>query len=335
MTIKDIAKECGCAVGTVSRVLNNNNYVSDKTRKRVMEVVNKHGFVLNTNAKQLKQRESKTIIIIVKGISNIILNSLLEKVQKKMEGLPYLTKVSIIDEYENETQKAYQIYCEEKPLGFIFLGGNPERYEETFAKIQVPCVLISTKADSNDFQNLSSVYTDNFEASRFVAGRLAEAGHEKIGIIGGDIDSSKTSLRRYNGFVKGLEDNGIQFDFGTSYETTKYSFEGGYSAVERLLQKKNDLTAIYAMSDVMAIGACRKLRELGKSVPEDISIVGFDGLPIGQFYCPRLATVKQSEDELAEQGLQALLGCIVDKSRATQKVIPFEFICGESIRNIR
>ena len=88
MTIKDIAKECGCAVGTVSRVLNNQDYVSVKTREKVMEVVNKYNFVLNNNAKALKARGTKTILILVKGTSNILLNNLLEKVQKNMEKLP-------------------------------------------------------------------------------------------------------------------------------------------------------------------------------------------------------------------------------------------------------
>ena len=83
MTIKDIAKECGCAIGTVSRVLNNHPDVSDKTREKVMTVVEKHGFVLNTNAKQLKAQERKNIVIIVKGASSTLLNGLLEKIQKK------------------------------------------------------------------------------------------------------------------------------------------------------------------------------------------------------------------------------------------------------------
>ena len=84
MTIKDIAKECGCAIGTVSRVLNNHPDVSDKTREKVMAVVEKHGFVLNANAKQLKSQERKNLVIIVKGTSSTLLNSLLEMLQKKL-----------------------------------------------------------------------------------------------------------------------------------------------------------------------------------------------------------------------------------------------------------
>ena len=114
MTIKDIAKESGCAVGTVSRVLNNQEYVSEKTRAKVMEVVNKYNFVLNTNAKALKARGTKTILILVKGTSNILLNSLLETVQKNMENLPYTSKVIVLDEYDNETVEAEKELRENK-----------------------------------------------------------------------------------------------------------------------------------------------------------------------------------------------------------------------------
>ena len=89
MTIKDIAKECGCAVGTVSRVLNNHPDVSDKTREEVMAVVEKHGFVQNANAKQLKTQERKNLAIIVKGTSSTLLNGLLERIQRKLESSIY------------------------------------------------------------------------------------------------------------------------------------------------------------------------------------------------------------------------------------------------------
>ena len=144
MTIKDIARECGCAVGTVSRVLNNHPDVSEKTREKVLAVVKKYNFILNTNAKQLKQQDRKTLVIIVKGTSSILLNSLLERIQKKIEPLPYNASVVVLDEYENEAKAANRIYYQQKPVGVIFLGGSPDLFREDFEKLQVPCVVIST-----------------------------------------------------------------------------------------------------------------------------------------------------------------------------------------------
>lgn len=334
MTIKDIAKECGCAVGTVSRVLNDQDYVSDKTREKVMEVVNKYNFVLNNNAKALKARGTKTILILVKGTSNILLNNLLEIVQKSMEKLPYTSKVIVLDEYDDEAVEAEKELRETKALGIIFLGGNPERNKEVYPKITCPCVLISTKAYTEENDNLSSVSTDSYQAALLVARYFAKKGHSKIGIIGGDFVSSMMTKRRYAGFIEGLELSGMTFCEEKAYSKAKYSLAGGACAAEELVKKFPDVTAIFAMSDMQAMGACRKLKDMGYRVPEDISVAGFDGLPIAEYYCPKITTIKQNEEELAVQGLKTLLDAIEKKTGAVHKNIPFEFVEGESVREI-
>ena len=334
MTIKDIAKECGCAIGTVSRVLNNHPDVSDKTREKVMAVVQKHGFVLNANAKQLKAQERKNIVVIVKGSSSPLLNGLLEGLQKKLEPLPYTVDVVVLDEKDDEASNAVRIYYAQKPVGFVFLGGNPDKYNEEFDKVQVPCVLISNAADSVKSQFLSSVSTDNKEASYFVTRYLIENGHKKIGIIGGNIEDSVISKTRYEGFLKAMNEANLEFDFEKSYQVSKYSMQGGFEAVEKLLSQNPNITAIYAMSDVMAIGACRKLQDINIKVPEQISIIGFDGIELANFFCPRITTIRQLKDELVEQGLALLLASIENNASATHKRVPFEFVIGESVKKI-
>ncbi len=334
MTIKDIAKECGCAVGTVSRVLNNQDYVSKKTREKVLEVVNKYGFELNKNAKALKSHGSKTIVVIVNGTSSPLLNSLLEIVQRKLEKSPYIATVVVIDEYDNEVQKAYNIYLERKPLGIVFLGGNPERYEVDFEKIRVPSVLISTKAEKKNASNLSSVSTDDYAASKDVALYLAKCGHKKIALISGELEMAEVSKRRYKGFKEGLDEEGIPFDLEKCCAFAKYSFASGACAMEELLKKYPTLTAVYAMSDVMAIGACRKLNDLGYKVPEDVSIVGFDGLDIADYYCPKITTIRQKKEKLVEEGIEILIDNIENNSGAAHRLIPYEFVEGESVRKL-
>lgn len=334
MTIKDIAKECGCALGTVSRVLNNHPDVSEKTREKVLAVVKKHNFILNENARQLKQQERKTLVILVKGTSNILLNILLENIQKKIEQLPFNTNVVILDEYDNEAKVANRIYYEQKPVGIIFLGGSPELLKDDFAKLKVPCVLISNEATLHNQVCLSSVSMDNFAAAEFSANYLIKMGHKKIAVIGGDFKGSGITQRRYNGFLKALKKANIDFDFEKSYIISKYSLEGGSNAVDVLLQKNLDVTAIFAMSDVMAIGAIRRFSDLGYKVPNDFSISGFDGIPLSSYYCPRLTTIKQDTNSLASEGLDILLDCIKNNAPAKNKFIPFEFIEGESVKQL-
>lgn len=333
MTIKDIAKECGCAIGTVSRVLNNHPDVSDKTREKVMAVVEKHGFVLNTNAKQLKAQERKNIVIIVKGASSTLLNGLLEKIQKKFENLPYTSNVVVLDENDNEGLVATRINFEQKPLGFIFLGGSPKKLSGEFEKVHVPSVLISNQASSSRSEYLSSVSIDNLKASFTSAEFLLKNGHRKIGVIGGALDSEISSTR-YEGFLSALISAGVHFDFDHSYEIAKYSFEGGALAAKRLIEKNPDITAVFTMSDAMAIGACRAFRDLGYKVPENISVIGFDGLAISDYLCPRLTTIRQIEEELACEGLNVLLDSIENKASCCHKIVPFEFIEGESVKKI-
>lgn len=333
MTIKDIAKECGCAIGTVSRVLNNHPDVSEKTRQKVMAVVEKHGFVLNTNAKQLKTQDRKNIVIIVKGASSTLLNGLLEKIQKKLEILPYTANVVILDENDNEGMVATRINFEQKPLGFIFLGGSPKKLRGDFEKVHIPSVLISNQAESLGNAYLSSVSIDNMKASFTSAEFLLKNGHRRIGVIGGALDSEISSTR-YEGFLSALISAGVHFDFDHSYEIAKYSFEGGALAAKRLIEKNPDITAVFTMSDAMAIGACRAFRDLGYKVPENISVIGFDGLAISDYLCPRLTTIRQIEEELACEGLNVLLDSIENKASCCHKIVPFEFIEGESVKKI-
>ncbi len=334
MTIKDIARECGVAVGTVSRVLNNHPDVSEKTREKVLAVVQKHNFILNTNAKQLKEQNRKTIVVIVKGTSSILLNSLLERIQKRIEPLPYNASVVVLDEYDNEAKAANRIYYEQKPVGIIFLGGSPDLFQEDFAKLLVPCVVISNEAQLIEGVLLSSVSTDNFTAAQYSANYLIQNGHEKIGVIGGDLGGSGITQRRYDGFLSAIQRAGLTFDYETAYVTSKYSFEDGAAAAKRLVEKFPDMTAIFAMSDAMAIGASRQLTDMGYKIPDDISIIGFDGISLADFYCPRLTTIRQLSDPLVDEGLRILLDSIENNAPPVNKFIPFEFVQGESVKNI-
>lgn len=334
MTIKDIARECGVGVGTVSRVLNEQPGVSVATREKVQTVIDKYGFVLNQNAKMLKAQERKTLVILVKGSSSLFLNSLLECIQKRLETLPYTADVVVLDEYDNEAQQACRIFYERKPVGMVFLGGSPDVYKEDFAKVQIPCVIISNQAYSVDNSNLSSVSTDDNEASKTIAEYLLKNGHRNIGIIGGDFETSEPSRRRYESFKKALDENEIPFDFEKNFVSAKYSFEGGAEAAKLLLARCPDITAIFTMSDVMAIGAIRTLNDLGHSVPKDISVTGFDGIDLAEYFSPRLTTIRQKKELLVEKGFSILLECIENNKSSAHTLVPFEFLKGESVRNL-
>lgn len=335
VTIKDIARESGYSISTVSRVLNNKGDVSPDAKKKIEETVARFHFVPNNNAKNLKQNNSKAIGVLVRGTSNMLFASIVEEIQRMIEKTDYTLVVSYLDEDANEVEQALLLCRERKPLGLLFLGGNPEYFEKDFAAVDIPCVLVSNRANSMNFKNLSSVATDDIEAARCAVDALFEAGHKKIGILGGSLEKSHTSRQRYQGCLESFADHGVIFEKERCYEKARYSFDSAYRGMQRLIEKYSDLTAVFAMSDMMGIGAIRALIDKGYRVPEDVSVIGFDGTPLAEYYNPKLATVKQQYQILATRSVEILFGQIELKKDPIHEIVPFELVSGESIRVIK
>ncbi len=330
MTIKDIAKEAGYAVGTVSRVLNNQPGVSETARQKIMEVVEKYHFKLNNNAKLLKQQHNSGVAIIVKGTRNMLFADLVETLQRLITSNGYACFIYYIGEDDQEVEQAVQVCRERQPLGILFLGSNKENFRERFQQVDVPCVIVTNSAEGLDYANLSSVCVDDVGAGKKVIEHLLQLNHKKIGILGGEMNHSNPAKSRYMGCVEALQDKEIAFDPKKQFVSCYFTMEGGYHATKTLLKMTPDLTAIFAMSDVTALGAIRAIRDSGLRVPEDVSVVGFDGIEMGQFMVPKLTTIQQSGTVLAERSVEILLQCIQNKTEAVREEIPFSLIVGES-----
>lgn len=333
MTIKDLSAQTGYSVGTVSRVLNNQPNVSEKARKTILEAVQASGFQLNTNAQQLKQQRSNNILVLVKGSSNQLFGNLVEAIQTRVAS-PYHMVVDYMDEDSNEVLRAVQLCREKKPLGVLFLGGNRKHFLEHFDRIDVPCVLVTSDGTGLPFQNLSSISCDDRESSRQVIEELIAKGHRKIGIIGGNRENSDTAQFRFEGCLAAFQANNLPFDPEKDYETVRFSYKGGYRGVEALMASGREYTAIFCMADVMAIGAIRALTDLGLRVPEDVSVVGFDGLPIGQYIVPQLSTVNQVVVTLAQRSVELLRQRIEGENRCVHEIIPAQLQWRESVRTL-
>ena len=335
MTIKDIARLSGCGVATVSRVLNHHPDVSEKTRQKVMAVVEEHGFQPNNNAKHLKQQAGTSIAILVKGTQNMLFADLVEQIQALLERRDRDAAVYYLDEDANEVAYARQLCRERKPAGILFLGGDLEFFRASFQHLKVPCVLLTNSARDLGFDNLSSLTTDDEQAAYEVIDYLAQKGHRAIGVLGGNWSSaSQISYRRLQGCKRAFERRGLPFDPERQAEPSRYSMAEAYAATQRLLGRCPELTAIFAMSDVMAVGVIRALRDLGKRVPEDISVVGYDGISMGRYTIPRLTTICQDITSLAEQGVDLLLHNMTGTSPSVHGVVPFRLLDGESVAQL-
>jgi len=335
MTIKDLAAMTGYAVGTVSRVLNNQPNVSEKARAAILKAVEESGFELDLNAKQLKQQHTNTIAVVVKGSGNELFSDMVEHIQTRIAQTSHPLIVDYIDESCDEVRRAVQICREKKPQGIFFLGGNHSNFQGQFEKIDVPCVLITNDASSLAFDNLSSVSTDDREAARSAMETLIRLGHRRIAIIGGDRKTSDISRLRFEGCCRAFRDHGIDFDPELDYQGVRFSYQDGYLATQALMENGRGYTAIFAVADVMAIGAIRALRDNGRSVPEDLSVMGVDGLPLGDFLVPQLSTVSQNVPEMAQRGVEILLDAIECGTSSRHETVDFEVQLKESVRKIR
>lgn len=332
MTIKDIARLSGCGVATVSRVINNYPDVSPETRKRVLEVLEKYNFQPNSNARHLKQQSGRRVAIVVKGSQNMLFASMVEQTQQRMQENGVDTAVYYLDEDADEVAFAQQVCREFKPPAILFLGGDLEHFKNGFAPISVPCVLLTNRAADLNYDNLSSLTTDDGAAAEQVIDHLVANGHRNIGVLGGNwSSSSQISYRRVEGCRRSFEKHGLAFDVNRVAEPCRFSMDDAYAATERLMDRCPELTAIFALSDVMAIGVIRALRDRGYRVPEDISVMGYDGVPMGKFMVPRLTTICQNTRRMAEWGADILLRQMNQPQAPTHESVPFILMDGESV----
>lgn len=334
ITIKDIAKESGYGISTVSRALNDHPDVSPETKSKIKAIVEKHGFVPNSNARQLKLQQHKSVAIIVKGAFNLFFAGILERMQNRISVKGYSAEVHYIDEFANEVAVAAQLHRELKPLGIIFLGGNVNVFKRHFGDIGLPCVLATTVSREISFENLSMVGVDDSGAGAAACNYLMENGHRTIGVIGGDRDMSYISALRYHGFCSAYEKTGKPHD-PDYYEEALFALSSGYESMQKLLARHPDTTAVFCMSDLIAIGAMRAICDAGLSVPGNVSVIGFDGIEMGRYSTPCLTTLQQPQEAIADQSVDCLLAQIEDGRPGQTTILDIALVHGESVGSIK
>ena len=335
MTIKDLSAKTGYAVATISRVLNNHPNVSEKARAAILAAVEESGFQLNVNAKQLKQSHPTSILVILKGSGNILFAEMLETIQTALQGTRYPLHVEYLHGTDNEVLRARNLIREKKSLGVIFLGGNLDNFRAEFAGLGVPAVLVTNDGSTLGFDNLSSVYIDDRSAARQAIQTLISLGHKRIAVVGGHRLYSDASRKRWEGVLDAMAENGLPIDPEQDYATAYFSPEGGYQGIVELLQRGREFTAVFTMSDLMAIGAIRALKDAGMEVPRDVSVMGFDGLPVYEFLVPRLSTVDQPGVAMARRSLELLLDTVENKATARHEAVPFTILFQESTGKVK
>ena len=337
ITIIDIAKMCGVGVTTVSRAINNHPDINEDTKAMIMKVIKDNHYVPNNSARNLKRSASKTIAVLIKGITNPFFNRMIKVFENGIKRNKYSFILQRVDDKQDELDVAIELVKEKRLKGIIFLGGYFSHSEEKLKQLSVPFVLSTIgMTEEIDTMNYSSVSVDDYKESYKLVDYLCKQGHRRIAIISANMDDVSIGKLRYDGYVQAL--NGIEVDESLvcfmKDDLESYSMENGYVVTKELLESNQPFTALYALSDSLAIGACKAIIEAGKKIPDDYSVAGFDGMDISYYYNPSITTIRQPVDELAEETIKVLFDLINKKATHVHKIFPAELIVRESTKSI-
>ena len=341
ITIKDIAKKCGVGVSTVSRAINNHPDINAKTRDMVLKVIEEYQFTPNATARDLKRIQSKTIVILVKGMDNPMFNDMVRTIEKKMDKTQYSFYMQHVEDTQNEIEIAKQLIIEKKVKGIIFLGGSYTLFKEKYQEIRVPFVLstVGDIAHSNKINSkiiCSSVSVNDEMESYKMINRVCQMGHRRIAMLAATKQDESIGKMRIAGYKRALQENAIKVDDNLIYYMSEdeptYTMKSGYTLMKQLLSSGAQFTAVFAVSDQVAIGASKAIFEAGKKIPEDYSIIGFDGLEDTFYYHPSITTVKQPIKEMAGKSAELLFEMIDTKKAIPHKTFAAELILRESLK---
>ncbi len=336
ITIKDIARMCGVGVSTVSRAINNHPDINPETRDMIMQTIREHSFIPNNSARNLKRIEAKTIAVLVKGMTNPFFSHMIRVMEEEIKKKKYSLVLHHVEFDEDEMEVALELIKEKRLCGIIFLGGFFHHAEEKLKQLPVPFVICTSGVVQEPAHQAfySSISVDDEKESYKMVSYLLEQGHKEIAIIAASEGDASIGKLRLEGYKRAIKERGltVQEDL-IAYmreDLEDYSYENGYEVAKELLARKTSFTAIYVISDVMAVGAARALAEAGKKIPADYALAGFDGIDIGKYYLPSITTIKQPVKEMALEAAKILFEVIMEEAPHRHITFPGELLIRES-----
>lgn len=333
VTMKDVAKLAGVSLSTVSRVLNDSSLVREETALKVKKAVEKLDYQINDSARILRTNTSNLIGVIGAGMEHPFLANLLKGIEAEAREKGFALIYGDSDGEFDKEQNYLNIMKQKKIDGIILITTN---YYNDLLNIvknyQIPVVFASGYISDPE---IPCVTVDNVAAAYDIVEYLCKAGHREIAFIKGPDLDLLASQERLRGVKLALRMSNIKYD-SQKFIEGDFTFESGYSAAEKIIDRFPNTSAIFAFNDEMAIGAIRYLSEQGIKVPEQISIVGFDGIDLGKYVKPALTTVEQSGYELGLKSIELLNQIIEGQEVEDNKVfIPHKLVVRESTNKLK
>ncbi|TMW72297.1 LacI family DNA-binding transcriptional regulator [Alteribacter natronophilus] len=332
-TIKDVAKKANVSIATVSRILNNKEGFTEETRKKVMKTIEELGYHPNAVARGLISKRTNTIGVLVPRISSMLVSDMVTGIENVAHEAGTSVIVCHTESNGQKTMQYLHLLKEKQVDGIIFTSEVLLKdYYEFISRFNIPLVLLST--ESINFQ-VPSVKVDDRLASYDAVEYLIGMGHRKIGMLSGNKKDMIAGMPRVEGFKMALETNGVEVEESLIEYGRGFSYEDGASGFERLFKRHSDLTAVFAASDEMALGMISKAHRMGISVPEQVSVVGFDNIAVSEMCIPALTTIAQPVQEMSERAARMMLDMINLNANVQSSAYPHRIVERESVKRLK
>jgi LacI family transcriptional regulator len=328
-SIKDVAKEAGVSIATVSRVLNDVDVVNEETKKKVQDAIKKLGYRPNIVARSLKTQKSRTIGIIIPDISNQFYPEIVRGAEDVANIYNYNIMLCNTDLDPDKEMEYLRVLKEKMVDGVIYMSNSLEpAIIELVKSLEMPVVLVETTDKENTFP---SVTIDNEKGAADATEYLLRKGNKKVAYIGVHEDAVNAAAFRFSGYQAALEKNGIELDKKLCY-FGGLKANDGYEGIKAIL-KNSEVDAVFCASDELAMGVINALREEGMRVPEDVEVTGFNDIYSASIFYPKLTTVAQPMYDMGSVGMRMLIK-IINGAELVQHhfVLPHEMVERDSCK---
>jgi DNA-binding LacI/PurR family transcriptional regulator len=325
-TIRDVAKQAGVGLGTVSRVINDSPQVSTATRQRVLEVISELNYIPNPTARRLSLGKTLTVAVVVPFFTRPAQIERLRGIENSLAESEYDLIIYNVETVQRRDACLHEIPRKERADGVIIIALSPRNEDIPYlARADVPIVLVD--ANHPSLSQLNRVITDDVAGGQLATQHLLDLGHRRIGYISDYLETpfNFTSSRdRYTGYRAALQAASIPFQPEYHCQGEHGVYEAYVMAME-MLALPNPPTAIFAASDTQAMGVLQAAREKHIRVPEDLSIIGYDDIELAEYL--GLTTVRQLLYESGQRGVELLLDILQEQqNEPVCETLPIELV---------
>lgn len=327
VTIYDVAKVAGVGISTVSRVLNENANVREETRARVLEAIAALGYKPNLSARNLSRSQVLTVGVVLSYLTSPFQVTVLQGIERFLAQAGIDLTIFSLDSPKRRETLLETLSHGRRCDGLIVISFAPQkRFLQRFERYHIPVVV----ADFQD-EGLPSVFVDNVEGGYLATRHLLQLGHTRIGYIldhtepPNGADGNEPGADRQRGYRQALAEAGIDFDPSLVVESGLHTRERGAAAAEVLLSRTVLPTAIFAASDMIALGVMENARRKGMRIPEDLAVIGFDDIELASF--AGLTTMRQPMQEMGRTAAEIVTRLMQgDQIRRPSRQLPVELI---------